>query len=71
MWEQYAPQTDSILCLEPERAQAYPLGTRAIFNDVEFAVARRQPIRDAGSQEVKGFFIYFKPVGHENVESDS
>ena len=67
MWELYDPQTDSILCLKPEEARDYPLGKRAVFNDVEFSVVHQQPIRDAVSGEVKGFFIYFKPIGTGNV----
>ena len=71
MWEQYDPATDSILCLKPDEARDYPLGTRALFNNVEFSVVKHEAIRDAVSQEVAGFFIYFKPVGIEDVELDS
>lgn len=67
MWELYDPQTDSILCLKPDEARDYPLGTRAIFNDVEFSVVHQQPICDAVSGEVKGFFIYFKPIATSNA----
>ena len=65
MWEEYDPQTDAILCLKPEEAKAYPLGTRVIFNDVECSVVHKQPIHEA--QEVVGICIYFKPFETNNV----
>jgi hypothetical protein len=71
MWEQYDPATDSILCLKPDQAQKYPLGTLVFFSGVEFRAVKHEAIRDAVSQQVAGYFIYFKPVGREDVQSDS
>ena len=71
MWKEYDPATDSVLCLKPNQAKDYPLGTRAHFNGVEFVVVKQQPIRDATSQEVHGFFVFFKPVAPQDLNSDS
>jgi hypothetical protein len=69
MWEEYNPARDAILCLSVDDSQDYPLGRRAVVNGVELAVVKRQPMRRAISEEVYGYFIYFKPADPQSIEA--